>query len=89
MKVVDIDHVDFIKVMHGKSVQKVKAHRTQGKLSNWIQNCLGDRSQRILLEGCGADCKSVTNDVLQGLVLRSLLFVLYINDLNVNVGGTN
>lgn len=51
-----------------------------------MQNCLGGRSPRAVVEeGCVSDQRHVTSDVLQGLVLGAVLFVIYINKLDENV----
>jgi len=68
----------FDKVPHGRLVQKVRSHGIQHKLANWIQNW-----QRVMVESCFCDWKPVTSGVPQG----SVLFVVYINDLEVNVEG--
>jgi len=64
----------FDKVPHGRLTKKVKAHGIQGNLPNWIQNCV-------------CDWMPVFRDVPQGLVLGCFLLVVYVNDLDVNIGG--
>ena len=42
----------FDKVPHGRLVQKVKSHGISGDLARWIQNWLGHRRERVVVEGC-------------------------------------
>jgi len=43
----DVVYMDFNKafnkVLHGRLINKVRAHGIQGNLANWIQNWLGGR----------------------------------------------
>jgi len=90
-RAVDVVYMDFSKafdkVPHGKLIQKVKSYGIQGELVRWIQNWFGDRKQRVAVEGYFSNWRSVTSCVPQGSVLGPLWFVIYINNLEENVGG--
>ena len=48
---------------------------------NWFKAYLCNRKQYVFLNGESSNVKDITCGVLQGSVLGSLLFLLYINDL--------
>ena len=64
---------------------KVNSHGIQGDAARWIRNWLAGRRQQVCINQSYSNWAPVTSGVPQGSVLRPQLFIIYINNLNINI----
>ncbi len=65
----------------------IKQRGLTGNVHNWIENWLSNRKQRVVINGTALDWPPVTSGIQQCSVLGRVLFIIYINDINVGLNN--
>ena len=73
----------FYTIGHDILLGKLEYYGIRGINDKWFETYLTVREQFVSLNGYNSECASLLIGVPRGSVLSSLLFLLYINDLNL------
>ena len=79
----------FDKVWHQGLYYKLRQNGISCGVLNILTDFLDSRTQSVILNGQFSSCAEVEAGVLQGSILRPLLFLIYINDLSDNLASNS
>jgi len=72
-------------VPHRRLLAKLQAHGNDGLVLRCIESWLHCRLQRVCLDGHGSRWALVLSGISQGSVVRPLLFLIFVNDIDSNI----
>ena len=75
----------FDMVNHEILIRKLNKFGLRGLAENWFKSYLSDRKQLVEINSAKSSSKIVEHGVPQGSILGPILFLLYINDLPLNI----
>ena len=75
----------FDRVWHEGLIYKLSCYGIEGKALKILQSFLNNRYQRVVLNGQSSNWEKISAGVPQGSILGPLLFLIYINDITINL----
>ena len=85
---IDFAYLDFRKafdlLFHRHLAYKMAMYGMQQVL-NWVKAFLSQRTQKVVIRGTSSESCDITSDVIQGSVLGPISFLIFINDLLLEV----
>ena len=66
-------------------MKQLEHYGARGNQNKWFASYLSNKKQFIFLNGHNSNLVNITCRVLQSSILRPLLFLIYINDLNLEI----
>jgi len=77
----------FDRVPRGRLLSKIKSLGIDGLVTQWFDNWLHDRKQRVIINGKFSKWSDVISSVPEGSVLGPILFIIFINDIDSGING--
>ena len=75
----------YDRICHTRLIYKLRKLGIKGTLLKWIESYLSERSQRVVYGGTTSDFIKIFGSVPQGSILSSLLFLIYLIDIEAGI----
>ena len=79
----------FDRVWHPGLLVKLRTLGFAGKLLHWLADYLRNRSMKVILNGKSSSTKFINAGVPQGSILGPLLFIVFIDDITLDISSTS